>query len=75
MLGPEYAGRTMLVEYQDGRILLTPAVVVPEYEAWLFQSKEALASVQRGLRQASGRELVSNPEFDAMCDQQQPDDI
>lgn len=37
------------VYYQDGSITLTPMVEIPARELWLWQNKEALASVQRGL--------------------------
>jgi hypothetical protein len=39
-----------------GQIVLDPVKAVPAYEAWLFENREALASVQRGLADsASGR--------------------
>lgn len=65
VLGPEYAGRTMIVDIREGQILLTPAVVIPEQEVWLYRNKEALASVQRGLKQAREGKLASNPDFEA----------
>lgn len=37
------------VYHQDGSITLTPMGEVPARELWLWQNKEALASVQRGL--------------------------
>lgn len=64
VLGPEYAGRTMIVDIREGQILLTPAVVIPEQEVWLYRNKEALASVQRGLKQAREGKLSANPDFD-----------
>ncbi len=39
-----------------GQIVLDPLKAVPAYEAWLFENKQALASVKRGLAQsAEGR--------------------
>lgn len=39
-----------------GQIVLDPVKAVPAYEAWLFENKEALASVKRGLTDsAAGR--------------------
>jgi hypothetical protein len=39
-----------------GQIVLDPVKAVPAHEAWLFESKEALASVKRGLADsAAGR--------------------
>jgi hypothetical protein len=39
-----------------GQIVLDPVKAVPAYETWLFDNKEALASVKRGLADsAAGR--------------------
>lgn len=39
-----------------GQIVLDPVKAVPAYETWLFENKEALASVKRGLvDSAAGR--------------------
>ncbi len=65
VLGPEYAGRTMIVESRDGQILLTPAVVIPEHEVWLYRDPDAMASVQRGLRDAREGRVARNPNFEA----------
>lgn len=35
-----------------GQILLSPEATVPLHEAWLYQNKEALASVRRGIEEA-----------------------
>jgi hypothetical protein len=36
-----------------GQIVLDPQVSIPAAEAWLFENKEALASVRRGLSDAA----------------------
>lgn len=36
-----------------GDILLQPVVEIPASEHWLFQNKEALESVKRGLKEAA----------------------
>ena len=36
-----------------GQLLLTPAVVIPEYEQWLWKNPAALAAVQEGLKEAA----------------------
>jgi hypothetical protein len=36
---------------KNGDIILKPMVSIPAREAWLYQDKEALESVQRGLSQ------------------------
>jgi len=48
----EFSGYLMK-ERTDGSILLEPLMEVSAKEAWLYQNKEALASVRRGLKQAS----------------------
>lgn len=40
-------------ERADGSILLEPLMEVPAREAWLYNNKEALASVKRGLKQSA----------------------
>ena len=41
---------------QLGQIILDPVKAIPTYEAWLFQNKEVLASMRRGLADsAAGR--------------------
>ncbi len=37
---------------KNGDILLRPVISVPSNEAWLYQNKKALASVQKGLKEA-----------------------
>jgi hypothetical protein len=44
----------------EGQILLNPVVSIPERELWLWQNPDALASVKRGIKQASteqGRDI------------------
>ena len=40
-------------ESADGTILLEPLVELPARETWLFKNKEALASVEKGLKQSA----------------------
>ncbi|MDZ4659865.1 MAG: hypothetical protein SH868_20000 [Bythopirellula sp.] len=52
-LGPAYANRTVLIDDSDAtRIIITPAVVIPEHEAWLYKNEKALHSVVVGIEQA-----------------------
>jgi hypothetical protein len=54
-LGESFANRTVLVEDRGkGELLIKLARVIPEREAWLYENREALASVRRGLNQAAG---------------------
>jgi hypothetical protein len=51
-LGDSFANRTMLIEERGDEIVLRLARVIPEREAWLYENKEAMASLRRGLTQA-----------------------
>jgi len=57
-IGREFSDDTYSVEpQQNGDIILRPVVVIHKQEAWLFQNREALASVKRGLEQAARGEV------------------
>ena len=45
--------RVRLYKNKLGEILLKPIVEIPASELWLFQNKEALESVQRGIKDLS----------------------
>lgn len=62
-LGEAFANRTLLVEEQDGRIILRVARVIPESEAWLYENPAALDAVRKGLQQAKARNLQDGPEL------------
>ncbi len=51
-LGQKFASRSFIVTSQDGSILLTPAVVIPEDELWLFQNHQSSKMVLDGLTAA-----------------------
>ncbi len=40
-----------------GQIILDPVVTIPQSEAWLYQNKEAIGSVRRGLKEAGEGKL------------------
>ena len=48
-----------------GQIVLDPQVTIPASEAWLFNNRDALASVQRGLSDAA-RGRVSKVDLDTL---------
>jgi hypothetical protein len=66
-LGDSFANRTVLVEdHGEGEVLIKLARVIPEREAWLYDNKDALASVRRGLKQATDRKFAkSGPDLKA----------
>jgi hypothetical protein len=47
----------------DGKIILEPFVEIPAEERWLWENKEALASVMRGIEDAREGRLVSLGSF------------
>jgi hypothetical protein len=49
----EGAKRVRLYRNRRGEMLLQPVVEIPASEAWLFQNREALESVRKGLEEAS----------------------
>lgn len=53
-IGPQNADETYSIErLKNGDILLRPVAVIHKQEAWLFQNREALESVRRGLEQSA----------------------
>jgi len=53
----------VMKELADGVIMLEPMVEVPAREAWLFKNKEALESVERGLKQSAAGKTKSLGSF------------
>lgn len=49
--------RVRLYKNKTGEILLRSVVEIPASELWLFQNKEALESVQKGLKDISERKI------------------
>lgn len=64
-LGRAFAGKLVEVEDEDDAIVLHFRRVVPEREAWLWESDAAKAAVNRGLQQARNGELGDGPDLSA----------
>jgi hypothetical protein len=47
----------------DGKIILEPFVEIPADERWLWENKEALESVKKGIEDAKVGRLVSRGSF------------
>ena len=60
-LGAKFAGKTVIVQESADQIVISPAVVIPEYAAWLWKNEEARKSLERGIQQAQQRQFVSDP--------------
>jgi hypothetical protein len=59
VLGSRFVGRTVIIDDSDPeKIIITPAVVIPESEAWLYRNKKALNSVRKGLAEAQERKFA-----------------
>jgi len=46
------------VDEADGKIVLIPMAAIPAHEAWLYRSKEALDSVQKGISQSQAGKMA-----------------
>ena len=62
-LGREFAGRTVQVEREDDRVVVSFYRMVPDREAWLWENETAKGMVDRGLKQAQRRELNDGPDL------------
>jgi hypothetical protein len=55
--------RVRLYQNNRGEVLLQPVVEIPASELWLFQNREALESVKKGLKDvAEDRISKANPD-------------
>jgi hypothetical protein len=62
MLGAALAGRMVIVDDSDpNQIVISPAVAIPEREAWLYKNKVALSRVRKGLEQAKASAFSESP--------------
>ena len=52
-----------ITEEKDGCLVLVPQIEMPAREAWLYENKEALESVKKGLEDASLGKIKSRGSF------------
>ena len=57
-----------ITEDDQGRIILTPYKEIPLREAWLYENKEALKSVKKGLKDSAAGDTVSKGSFSQYVD-------
>ena len=62
-----------ITERPNGVVLLEPMVEIPAREKWLFENKQALASVQRGLDQSAKGEVRTRGSFAKYADDESED--
>jgi hypothetical protein len=53
------------IDKADGKIVLIPMAALPACELWVHQDKEALSSVERGIRQSKEEKLAKWGSFAA----------
>ena len=46
-----------------GQIVLDPQVTIPASEAWLFENKEALASIDKGMSESMNGQVMRRGSF------------
>jgi len=46
-----------------GQIVLDPQVTIPASELWLFENKEALASIDRGMAESMNGQVIKRGSF------------
>jgi hypothetical protein len=61
LLGPAFAGKIVIIKTTSKGVTITPAVVVPEHEAWLLKNDAARESLERGLAQATAGQFAETP--------------
>jgi hypothetical protein len=62
VLGQQFANQTVIIDESDiTRIVITPAIVIPAHEAWLYKNKEASDSVHKGMLQARAGKFMADP--------------
>jgi len=63
-LGEAFANRTFIIREEGGSLILEPARVIPEREAWIYENERAIASVRRGLAEAKARKFAAAPDLE-----------
>lgn len=62
MIGSRLAGRMVIIDDSDPNcIVITPAVAIPESEAWLYKNKAAVDRVRAGLEKARQGKFSKSP--------------
>ena len=70
-LGKEYVegvSSFRVTETADNKIILEPQVEIPAREMWLFENKEALSKVKKGLQDSKEGKLSSKGSFSQFAD-------
>ncbi len=69
ILGREFSGKHFRVSVSpNGQILLTPVVVIPERDLWLYKNPQALAMFHQGLAEAAAGKVTAGEDFSKFAD-------
>ncbi len=64
ILGRDFSGKNYRVSVSaTGEILLTPVVIMPERDMWLYKNPHALALFQQGLADAQAGRVAAAEDF------------
>lgn len=58
----------VITETKDHKLILTPYIEIPAREKWLFENKEALKKVQKGLQDAAEGKVTTKGSFAKFAD-------
>ena len=62
--GVAYEGVTYFVYHNSiGQIVLDPQASIPASELWVFENKDILASIDRGMRESLGGKTIKRASF------------
>ena len=69
ILGREFSGKYFrMSKSANGDILLTPMVVMPERDMWLYRNPSALAMFHQGLAEAAAGQVIAGEDFSQYAD-------
>ena len=69
ILGRGFAGKQYRVSVStNGEILLTPVVLIPERDMWLYKNPQALAMFHQGLAEAAAGKVTQAEDFSQYAD-------
>lgn len=60
-LGAALAGKTVIIKKTKTGWTITPAVVIPEHEAWLMKNSTARERLEKGLADAAAGKFANPP--------------
>ena len=64
LLGRDFSGKRYRISISaNGEILLTPVVLMPERDVWLYKNPEALAMFHQGLAEAAASKVTAGEDF------------